>query len=530
MSVRIELSDGGTPPSAQYPWSVSGTVNVGDVVALDTSASKTVLRADADNAAARPPIGVCIARNGSLAQVALNGEIAAGLSGLTRGTAYWLSTTPGALVSSKPGSSAYAVGVAVSATELLLDGCVADLTGGAGGGVTSAGITSSDFTVSNSPVTTTGTIGLALNTVSVAKGGTGLTSASEQGAMPYATSTSAYTMQSVSPTFKNRVINGGMTINQRAAASVSTDASYVVDRWRPRVSGIASTWSLAQSALVPTGFSNSLGFSVTSGAGAVSAGTFSTFLYLFEGTSISDFAWGSAAAKTITISFWARSSIAGTYCVSVRNASATRSYVAEYSIISSNTWQKVSATVSGDTSGTWATGTGTGLILEFNLGTGSNLQGAAGTWLSGNFIASANQTNLIGVTGATFYLTGVQLEVGSVATNFELRPQQVELALCQRYFYRLSGPANLAVASGVATSTANVLAYTKYPQAMRATPTISAATLRIFPNSAAGVVGAVNYGDNSAALNISGGTRTAGQGAVIAATTTASSLDFSAEL
>jgi hypothetical protein len=535
---RIELSDGGIAPSAEYPWAVSGTVNVGDVVALSAAAPKTILRADADNAAARPPIGICIGRSGSLAQVALNGDVASGLSGLTRGSVYYLSTTAGALTATAPGSNIYPVGIATSATELLVDSSQADLAGGGGGAgsVTSFGITSSDFTVSNSPVTTSGDVGLSLNTVGVAKGGTGLTSASEQGAMPYATSTSAYTMQSVSPTFKNRVINGGMAIAQRGTAAVTSTgstAAFAVDRW-PFYNATATAISAQQSSDAPAGFSHSLLISTTSAVNSTAAQNI-YFIQRIEGSSVYDLAYGTASAKTLTVSFWVKSSVTGLYSNTVAlypvGGSNVTSYISTFTISQANTWERKTFQVPGNT--TYAipnTSNGVGIYFSFDLGSGTNAESTAGSWLLGDFTRTSACVKWANNASATFQITGVQLEVGSVATNFELRPQQVELALCQRYFYRLSGPANMAVASGVATSTANVLAYTKYPQAMRATPTISAVTLRIFPYSAAGVVGAVNYGDNSAALNISGGSRTAGQGAIIAATTTASYLDFSAEL
>jgi hypothetical protein len=170
--------------------------------------------------------------------------------------------------------------------------------------------------------------------------------------------------------------------------------------------------------------------------------------------------------------------------------------------------------------------------MTFFLAVPAAQQGAtAAAWTTGTTqIAVSGQTQISETLNASFFLTGVQLEVGSVATNFELRPQQVELALCQRYFCRVSGPAATPVASGVATSTSNVLAYTKYPQAMRSTPTIAASTLTIAPNGGSGSLGVTYYGDNSASFNISGGTRTAGNGSVIQATSTSSYLDFSAEL
>jgi hypothetical protein len=531
---RIELSDGGIAPSAEYPWSVSGTVNVGDVVALSAAAPKTVLRADADNASARPPIGICIGRSGSLAQVALNGDVASGLSGLTRGSVYYLSTTAGALTATAPGSNIYPVGIATSATELLVDSSQADLAGGGGGGggsVTSFGVTSSDFTVSNSPITTSGDVGLSLNTVGVAKGGTGLTSASEQGAMLYATSTSAYVAQAVNPTLKNRIINGGMTIAQRGTAAVSADGGYPVDRWR-YFKTTAATASAQQSSDAPAGFSNSYGMTVTTGTTATAA-QYAQMSQSIEGVNISDLGWGTASAKSIVLSFWVKSSLAGTYCVSIRNSEADRTYVAPYTVSGAG-WQRKTLTIPGDTSGTWLVGAGIGIRLLWDWGSGSNYATpTASAWVSGNFaFATGNQANLIGTTGATFYLTGVQLEAGSVATEFELRPQQVELALCQRYFARMTG--TLAhVGAGTSTTNLNALFFIKYPQAMRSTPTMSASVRISEPgvNVRTAIAGTINYGSDSASANFASSSLTLGR-ALLLQTETANTnyLDFSAEL
>jgi len=545
MSVRIELADGGVAPSAIYPWSVSGTVNVGDVVALDASAAKTVLRADADNASARPPIGVCIARSGSLAQVALNGEIASGLSGLTRGTAYWLSTSAGQLVSTKPGSNAYAVGVAVSATELLVDGCLAVLDGSGGGGVNSVGVTSSDssLTVSNSPITGSGNVGLALNTVGVAKGGTGLTSASEQGAMLYASSSSAYVMQSVSPTFKNRIINGGMTIAQRGTAAVTAAGARPVDRWAIYI-GVAGTWNVQQVATAPTGFSNSVRVRVTSPSSAT-ASQAAIIQQSIEGFSVSDLAWGTASAQQVIVSFWVNSSVTGTYCVAVRNGSYNRSYVGTYSITTAGTWEKKSVSIPGDILGVWAKDNSLGIDLSFDLGSGSNFNANANTWTAGNLVKTTSQANFMGAaivspaTSNDFYLTGVQLEVGSVATAFELRPEQIELALCQRYFQRIaansSGP-YATFGGGVITSGTSALIYSKYPVNMRALPTLSiTGPVDIHAQGAWRLVqtlGTVYYGDSSVSAfynTLSGWT--SGRAAILMSSASATAgINLSAEL
>lgn len=534
---RIELSDGGIAPSAEYPWAVSGTVNVGDVVALSAAAPKTILRADADNASARPPIGICIGRSGSLAQVALNGDVASGLSGLTRGSVYYLSTTAGALTATAPGSNIYPVGIATSATELLVDSSQADLAGGGGGAgsVTSFGITSSDFTVSNSPVTTSGDVGLSLNTVGVAKGGTGLTSASEQGAMLYGSSSSAYIAQAVNPTFKNRIINGGMDIAQRGAgpiALVSGANGFGPDRFCGFFTVPSVVATIAQSSDAPTGFTNSALFTVSTGA-VPSATTYASIFQRIEGYLTSDLAWGTASAKSITVSFWVKASSAGTFSMSLGNRTVrNRSYCAEYTISSGNTWERKTITVPGDASGTWATGSLASIQLDFLLGCGDTLRTAPNTWTAGSFLAGTNQTNLVATTGATFQIAAVQLEAGSVATNFELRPQQVELALCQRYFWRNTGDL-VVVGSGVSNTTTSAGFYIKYPQAMRATPTMSA-SVRISDIGVAfrtATAGAIYYGSDSANANFTSTSLTAGR-AVVLQTQTANTnyLDFSAEL
>jgi hypothetical protein len=538
---RIELSDGGIAPSAEYPWSVSGTVNVGDVVALSAAAPKTLIRADADNASARPPIGICIGRSGSLAQVALNGEIASGLSGLTRGSVYYLSTTAGALTATAPGSNIYPVGIATSATELLVDSSQADLAGGGGGAgsVTSFGITSSDFTVSNSPITTSGNVGLALNTVGVAKGGTGLTSASEQGAMLYGSSSSAYIAQAVNPTFKNRIINGAMIFSQRSTNSVptiTTSGGFPVDRFTARYSGVGGAFSTVQvfasnlAINAPTGYRSSIRWTTTTAASPPSVSS-AQIQQKIEGTTVSDLAWGTASAKPVVISFWVQSSQAGTYCLSLRTSDGSVSYVAEYSISAANTWERKTVSLAGPTIGTWPSTTSTCIVLDFDLGSGSSFNTTPGSWQAGNYLRTTNQFDLVNVLNATFYITGVQLEAGSVATEFEFRPQQVELALCQRYFFR-NISAGGYVASGTSTSTTNAAFYVKYPQAMRATPTISASVRIEEPSGTyrTAVAGTIYYGSDSANANFASTSLTAGRAVLLQTALLTNFLDFSAEL
>jgi hypothetical protein len=154
-----------------------------------------------------------------------------------------------------------------------------------------------------------------------------------------------------------------------------------------------------------------------------------------EGYSVRDFSLGNSTAKTFTISFWVRSSLTGTYCVTVHNNATNRSYVTEYTINVANTWEYKTVTLTGDLTGTWENSTNTGLSLVWALAVGTNNQTAPNVWTAGGFYATSNQVNWMSSnTSRTFDLTGVQVELGSTATAFGLRAYQTELALCQRYY------------------------------------------------------------------------------------------------
>jgi hypothetical protein len=144
--------------------------------------------------------------------------------------------------------------------------------------------------------------------------------------------------------------------------------------------------------------------------------------------------WGTANAKAVTISFWARSSLTGTFVVGIRGGGLDAGYPATYTINSANTWEYKSITISGATSGTFPTDSTECFGIWFNLGAGSVFNGTANTWGNQNVLSVSGAISLVGTNGATFYITGVQLEVGSTATEFERRPIGTELALCQRYF------------------------------------------------------------------------------------------------
>jgi hypothetical protein len=235
--------------------------------------------------------------------------------------------------------------------------------------------------------------------------------------------------------FRNRIINGDMRIDQRnAGAAVSTDNAFPLDRFKVRTNVTGATFTSQRSTTAPTpDFLNSLVYTTGTGANA-GASDVASILHLIEGTNVPDLGWGTANAKTVTISFRVRSSVTGTFVLTLRNSAGNRNYPATYTVSSADTWETKSITVAGDTSGTWLTDTGIGIQLWFDLGSGSNFNGTANTWSGSTVVRVSGSANVVGVSGATFYITGVQLEVGSVATPFERRPFGTELALCQRYF------------------------------------------------------------------------------------------------
>jgi hypothetical protein len=237
--------------------------------------------------------------------------------------------------------------------------------------------------------------------------------------------------------FRNKVINGAMMIDQRNGGSALTLADgFAVDRFHYFEDGAAFT--VQRNTIVPSGsgFINSL--SITNGTGvAMAAGNYTTIRHGIEGFNIADLNWGTSFAKSITISFWVRSSLTGNFGVALRNSANNYGYVISYSIPSANEWVYITKTIPGPTSGVWLTDTGVGILVIWDLGAGTTYSIAAGAWTSASEILGlTGGTKFRTTTGATFYLTGVQLEVGNVATPFEHRNYSVELQLCKRYFQR----------------------------------------------------------------------------------------------
>jgi hypothetical protein len=278
--------------------------------------------------------------------------------------------------------------------------------------------------------------------------------------------------------FRNKVINGDMRIDQRNSGASITLASgitvYAVDRMDAIATG-ASKFSVqrnAGSVTPPAGFINYFG---ATSLAATTVG--STDLYRFgttiEGNMIADFAWGTASAKTVTLSFYVYSSLTGNFSVCLQNAANTRAYPILFNIPSANTWTRITIVIPGETSGAWNTDTNMGVRIQFGLGLGSTKTTTSGSWANGDYNGATGLVNVVSTNGATFYVTGLQLEVGSIATSFEFRPIGTELALCQRYLPAISyaGGTNPYFGAGMASSTSAAYYTVSFPVTPRVPPT-----------------------------------------------------------
>jgi hypothetical protein len=271
--------------------------------------------------------------------------------------------------------------------------------------------------------------------------------------------------------FKNRIINGGMVIDQRnAGASVTANNSYTLDRWviYNSQTGKLTFQQNAGSVTPPVGFNNYLGITSTS-AYSIIAGDYFVLRQSIEGYNVADLGFGTTNAKTFTLSFQVYSSLTGTFGGVVKNGTENRCYPFTYSIPVANTWTTISITVSGDTTGTWTKTNTSGFMLDIGLGVGSTYSGTAGSWSGSSYISATGATSVVGTSGATFYITGVQLEVGSQATSFDYRPYGTEFMLCQRYFQITSSGVGYAANSTIYAQIALSLNTT-----MRAIPSINA--------------------------------------------------------
>lgn len=351
-----------------------------------------------------------------------------------------------------------------------------------------------DSGLTNTRVTYAGAGGLLKDSASITTDGTTLTAAGFSGPVGATTaSTGAFTTLTATNfnaastfDFKNRIINGGMTIDQRFAGASTTPSSgaYLLDRFFYTATQ-ASKMGFQQNygaVTLPTGFSNYLGMFTST---PVSVGAGDTFLLAqnIEGFNTADLGFGTANAKTVTLSFRIYSSLTGTFGGALSNSGGSRSYPFSYSIPTANTWTTISVTIAGDTSGTWIGSTnGVGLVVRFGLGSGSTFSGTAGAWAAGNYVQPTSTVSVVGTSGATFFITGVQLETGSVATTFDYRDYGRELIMCQRYFQK-TFPQTVAIAQNAGTTGAilqqdsgsisyGAQIWWRFPVTMRTTPTV----------------------------------------------------------
>jgi hypothetical protein len=294
---------------------------------------------------------------------------------------------------------------------------------------------------------------------------------------------------------KNRIINGNMVISQRNNSTSVTPAAsaYTLDRWEAGMSA-ASKFSVQRSTTAPAGFTNSLLATSTSAYTATTSQTFNLTQFI-EGFNVADMGFGTASAQTFTLSFQVRSSLTGTFGGAFQNSDRTRSYPFTFTISAANTFETKTVTVAGDTSGTWLTDSGRGLNVIFSLGAGATLSGTSGAWATATYYSATGATSVVGTSGATFYITGVQLERGSNATSFEFIDYGRQLAQCQRYYQLAEGFNGIAAGSGTV-----MYCTMQFKTEMRANPSVSAnANIQItYP-------GVNDYTQSSPSITISAG-------------------------
>ena len=282
----------------------------------------------------------------------------------------------------------------------------------------------------------------------------------------------------VSQGFKNRIINGAMVIDQRnAGASVTLNSNiYMLDRYQfvQSAAGKLTVQQNAGSVTPPVGFSNYMGITSTS-AYSVGSTEYFYFQQPIEGYNVADLNWGTANAKTITLSFQVYSSLTGTFGGALQNSAQNRSYPFSYSIPTANTWTSISITIAGDTTGTWLTTNGAGIYVIFGLGVGlTSINGTAGAWVASDKRSVTGATSVVGTNGATFYITGVQFEVGSTATSFDYLDYGRSLIQCQRYYEQWTyGSSYGTIVVGQCESTTLARGYLTYTVQKRAAPTIA---------------------------------------------------------
>ena len=298
--------------------------------------------------------------------------------------------------------------------------------------------------------------------------------------------------------FKNLVINGDMRIFQRATSATTSTSTYdTVDRFLLYESSDGAMTSekedLSVADQATTGQRTALEMNVTTADGTIAANQFAAIYHRIEAQNLQHLLYGTSAAKNLTLSFWCKSNKTGTYCISFNKNDSTEYFIPiEYTISSANTWEKkviVLSPTAGSTSVITASGgaiaddNGVGLQITFGLAWGSNYHGTNNTWTTSAHLATSNQVNWLDSTDNNFFLTGVQLEVGDQATDFEHLPHDVQLQRCSRYYHPLSygllssAPVMFGLAfgglDGSNVGSDNVMFPYNFPVPMRDAPTVT---------------------------------------------------------
>jgi hypothetical protein len=412
--------------------------------------------------------------------------IASGVSGLGTGIATALAVNVG--TSGAPVINGGALGTPSSGTVTNLTGTASiNINGTVGATTPSTG----NFTTLNEnsvAVVTQSDIGTGANEIPLNQ---------YLGSMAYQDG-SAYLNTGMTVGFRNRIINGNMVIDQRnAGALVSNANGFITDRWSLSKYGPAGgAYSGQQVSDAPTGFVNSLKVTVTTNEASQSADAYWQLFQTIEGNNSADLGFGTATPNVFTVSFWVKSSVAGTYSFAIFNnaqGGTSRSYITTYTVNTASTWEYKTITITADGSagsGFWSTTTGNGPALYFDLGCGTAQETTANTWASVNARRIAGTVRLMATSGATFQITGVQLEKGNIATSFDVRPYGTELALCQRYFQTYNGNTTFNLNDGSLVnlpnwSTTEAIGAFVFPT-MRTSPTLSYSSLSGFRYFTAG--------------------------------------------
>jgi len=349
-------------------------------------------------------------------------------------------------------------------------------------------------------------------------------------------------LQPSAPVGKNLIINGDMMIDQRnAAASATSNTSvYMVDRFEFQMSSVTNVQTYQQVTDAPAGFNKSLKITNNSTTQSTAAGVLCTPRQKIEGFNTAHLNWGTANAQTVTVSFWVKASVTGTYPVALTNDDFTRSFVTNYTVSVANTWEKKTVTITGDTSGTWTIDNSTGINVMFSLDTGSTYQTTADSWQAGNYRGTSSDVHFLANASATWQITGVQLEANTTATPFENLMYSQQLALCQRYYYIPAQGVNSEINVGWYYNSTWLSSAIDMPVPMRVKPTLTDTTgssyYTMYRNNTADALDSLtleNSNNNHTCVSIynnSDVSGTGGQAGILRTTNALAKLELDSEL